>query len=277
MYWWIIDLSLDAWQVSGSIDVFCRAVKSQPCSELQGSRWHDQPDIWVSLWKGAPPPKAAALYQLCFFWLMIIFLHIQRTMLLPMHDVIKHQQQLLHSLSPYCVQNLISQEELLLCFSHVHVKTWISLWFISGCSVINLIVIWWSYLLVQKNRERATTFDSVANWSNYGSGFFLPHSRLQTKQIKALIFCTGCMKRCICLGNTTHTLSYYMLFAIIFAGVFFCFDDRCDFKINRSFFTHHPLAKGLPSAHLGNSTPHVNHRNCESYTNSKRAISNKNA
>ena len=153
MYWWIIDLSLDAWQVSGSIDVFCRAVKSQPCSELQGSRWHDQPDIWVSLWKGAPPPKAAALYQLCFFWLMIIFLHIQRTMLLPMHDVIKHQQQLLHSLSPYCVQNLISQEELLLCFSHVHVKTWISLWFISGCSVINLIVIWWSYLQVQKNRE----------------------------------------------------------------------------------------------------------------------------
>ena len=71
-----------------------------------------------------------------------------------MHDVIKHQQQLLHSLSPYCVQNLISQEELLLCFSHVHVKTWISLWFISGCSVINLIVIWWSYLQVQKNREQ---------------------------------------------------------------------------------------------------------------------------
>ena len=152
------------------VDVFCRAVKSQPWSELQGSRWHDQPDMWVSLWKGAPPPKAAALYQLCFFWLMIIFLHIQRTMLLPMHDVIKHQQQLLHSLSPYCVQNLISQEELLVYFSHVHVKTWISLWFISGCSVINLIVIWWSYLQVQKNTERATTFDSVANWSNYGSG-----------------------------------------------------------------------------------------------------------
>ena len=106
----------------------------------------------------------------------------------------------------------------------------------------------------------------------------LPHSRLQTKQIKALIFCTCCMKRCICLGNTTHTLSYYMLFAIIFAGVFFFrFDDRCDFKINRSFFTHHPLAKGLPSAHLGNNTPHVNQHNCKSYTNSIRAIFNKNA
>ena len=57
-------------------------------------------------------------------------------------------------------------------FSHVHVKTWISLWFISGCSVINLIVIWGSYLptSTEKERERATTFDSVANWSNYGSG-----------------------------------------------------------------------------------------------------------
>ena len=153
-------------------------------------------------------------------------------------------------------------------------KLVIHLWMLCHKPYCNLVKL----LLVQKNTERATTFWQCGKlWSNYGSGFFLPHSRLQTKQIKALIFCTCCMKRCICLGNTTHTLSYYMLFAIIFAGVFFCFDDRCDFKINRSFFTHHPLAKGLPSAHLGNSTPHVNHRNCKSYTNLIRAISNKNA